>query len=140
MNEEQPPPGASEAQPSEEEMRARIEEQLRKVRVQDLLLESVVSIINLTARRIAKEDERDLEQARVGIEAVRAVVDLLDPEPAKQVRGALSEVQMLYAKEAGGEGGKAPEEGGEEAPPEPEQRPPGGAQRGPSKLWTPPGV
>jgi hypothetical protein len=139
MNEEQPPPGASEAQPSEEEMRARIEEQLRKVRVQDLLLESVVSIINLTARRIAKEDERDLEQARVGIEAVRAVVGLLDPEAAKQVRGALSEVQMLYARQAG-QAPEGPEEGGEEAPPEPEQRPPGGAQRGPSKLWTPPGV
>ena len=78
----------------------RIEEQLRKVRVQDLLLESVVSVLNLTARRIAKEDERDLEQARVGIEAVRAVVDLLDDEPAKQVRSALSEMQMLYAKHA----------------------------------------
>ena len=48
--------------PSEEELRARIEQQLRTVRVQDLLLESVVSVLNLAARRIAKEDERDLEQ------------------------------------------------------------------------------
>src|SRR6185295_11425898 len=62
---------------SEEELRARIEEQLRTVRVQDLLLESAVSVLNLTARRIEKEDERDLEQARVGIEGIRAVVDLL---------------------------------------------------------------
>ena len=43
-----------------------------------------------TARRIAKEDERDLEQARVGIEAVRAVVDLLDRRAGEQVRSALS--------------------------------------------------
>src|SRR5919109_788471 len=86
---------------SQEELRARIEEQLRKVRVQDLLLESTVSLLNLTARRIAKEDERDLEQARVGIEAVRAMVGLLDEEPAAQVRSALAEVQMLYAKQAG---------------------------------------
>ena len=96
---EAPAAGPQQAPASEEEMRARIEEQLRKVRVQDLLLESVVSVINLAARRIAKEDERDLEQARVGIEAVRAVVDLLDPEPAQQVRSALSEVQVLYAKQ-----------------------------------------
>ena len=96
-----PGPAEGGRQPSEEELRAQIEEQLRTVRVQDLLLESVVSVINLSARRIAKEDERDLEQARVGIEAVRAVVDLLDDEPAKQVRSALSEVQMLYAKHAG---------------------------------------
>src|SRR4029078_8635889 len=78
---ERPEQPSAEAQPSEEEMRGRIGEQLRKVRVQDLLLESVVSVINLTARRIAKEDERDLEQAKVGIDAVRAIVGLLDEEP-----------------------------------------------------------
>src|SRR5919201_282990 len=111
MNAEEGQPG--QAQPTEEEMRQRIDEQLRKVRVQDLLLESVVSVLNLSARRIAKEDERDLEQARVGIEAVRAVVDLLEPDAAKQVRSALSEVQMLYARHAGGEPG---EPGGEEPP------------------------
>ncbi len=132
----QPQPGG-EAQPTEEEMRQRIEEQLRKVRVQDLLLESVVSVLNLAARRIAKEDEQDLEQGRIGIEAVRAVVDLLDPEPAAQVRSALSEVQMLYAKYAN-EGGEPPEEGGSQ-PPEGGQPPPPapGSQGGPSKLWTP---
>ena len=125
-------------QPSEEELRERIDEQLRKVRVQDVLLESVVSLINLTARRIAKEDERDLEQARVGIEAVRAVVDLLDDEPAKQVRSALSEIQMLYAKHA--EGGPVEPESGPEGPPAAEAPPPSrDAPGGPSRLWTPPG-
>ena len=139
-------PEGGEPQPSEEEIRARIDEQIKKVRIQDLLLESVASILNLSARRIAKEDERDLEQARVGIDAVRALVDLLDPEPAKQVQTALSEVQMLYAKEAGGGAGQPAvgEEGEEaaEAPPATEpQRPSGGTgQRGPSRLWTPPGT
>jgi hypothetical protein len=141
MNDEQrqeQQPGEGQ-QPNEEELRRRIEEQLRKVRVQDLLLESVVSIINLAARRIAKEDERDLEQARVGIEAVRAVVDLLDPDPAKQVRSALSEVQMLYAKEAQGgtaEGSAA----GEREPTGGEAPSQGETGQGPSRLWTPPGT
>jgi hypothetical protein len=127
---------------SEEELRARIEEQLRTVRVQDLLLESVVSVLNLTARRIAKEDERDLEQARVGIEAVRAVVGLLDGEQAEQVRTALSQVQVLYAKHAGGgepEGGEG-EQAPPTEPPAPERPAPSGPQRGPSRLWTPPGT
>ena len=129
-------------QPTEEEMRERIEEQIRKVRVQDLLLESIVSVLNLAARRIAKDDERDLEQARVGIEAVRAVVDLLDPEPAKQVRTALSEVQMLYAKYAGeGEPSAGEGDAGAGSPePRPESPPSGGTQRDPSRLWTPPGT
>jgi hypothetical protein len=121
-------------------MRDRLEEQLRKVRVQDLLLESVVSVLNLAARRIAKEDERDLEQGRIGIEAVRALIGLLDDEPAAQVRSALAEVQMLYAKEAGATGEAPAREGGESEEP-PQEPPPGGAPRpGPSKLWTPPGT
>src|SRR6476620_12534667 len=131
MNDEQPQEAG--AQPSEEEVRARIEEQLRKVRVQDLLLESVVSVLNLTARRIAKEDERDLEQARVGIEAVRAMVGLLEGEQAEQVRSALSQVQVLYAKHAGdGEPDAGEEEAtGAEQPPAPERPAPSAAQRGP---------
>jgi hypothetical protein len=115
------------------------------VRVQDLLLESVVGVLNLTARRIAKEDERDLDQARIGIEATRAVVDLLDPDQAEQVRSALSQVQVLYARQAGA-GEPGPKAGEQRRPPagEPEPREPrapgeGGVAR-PSKLWTPPGT
>ena len=121
--------------PDQEELQRRLEEQLRRIRVQDLLLESVASILNLAARRISKPDERDLEQGRVGIEAVRAVLDLLDEGPREQVREALSQVQVLYAREARG-GDKRDEPAAEQAP-EPEQPPPGGQR--PSGLWTPPG-
>src|SRR5262245_53157913 len=108
---QQPQPGEA-GQPTEEEVRARLEEELRKLRVQDVLLQSVVSLINLTSRRIAKEDEQDLEQARIGIDAVRALVPLLDPEPAEQVRNALSELQVHYASAAGGEPPPQDEPGG----------------------------
>ncbi len=126
----------------DEELQRRLEQQLREVRVQDLLLESVASILNLSARRIAKADERDLEQGRIGIDAVRAVLDLIDPEPREQVRQALSQVQMLYAREVQG-GEEGGEEGGGggggEQPPSPQ--PPAGGAAGagdrPSGLWTP---
>jgi hypothetical protein len=130
----------SKVPPSDEELQQRLEEQIKKVRVQDLLLESVASILNLSARRIGKEDERDLEQARVGIEAVRSVLELIDPEPRQQVREALSQVQMLYAREAGGGEGEAPEGAGEAAEPSPggpAPEPPTGER--PSGLWVPPG-
>ena len=132
-------PTPSEDQPSEEELRERIEEGLRKVRVQDVLLESVVTLINLTARRIGKPDERDLEQARVGIEAVRSVVGLLDGEPQTQVRDALSELQMLYAQHAGGDQGPAGPQA--PAPPAAEPQPAPGQPKAPgdSGLWVPPG-
>ena len=126
---DQPDEGAAgaEEQPDEEELRRRIEEGLRQVRVQDVLLESVVTLLNLTARRIGKDDERDLEQARIGIEAVRSLVPLLEADPQTQVRNALSELQMLYARAAGGD---APAEEPPEAPERPSD----------SGLWTPPGT
>ncbi len=130
--------------PSQEELQAQIEEQLAKVRVHDLLLESVVGILNLSARRIAKPDERDLDQARLGIDAVRAVVDLLEPEPAKAVRDALSELQMLYAREAEGGAADEPADGEKhDSPPAKTQAPsaagPRPGQDLPPRLWTPPG-
>jgi hypothetical protein len=135
--------------PSQEELRERLEQQLRDLRVEDLMVESAVSLLNLTARRIAKEDERDLGQARAGIDAVRAWVDLLPEEAAKQIRNALSELQVLYAQaseEAGareaGAGepeGETPqaERGGDEGAPSP--KPPRRPGEPPPRLWTPPG-
>jgi hypothetical protein len=129
-------PGAP-GEPDEEELRRRLDEELSKLRVEDVLLQSVVSLINLTSRRIAKPDEQDLEQAQLGIEAIRALADLLPDEPAAQVREALSQLQVAYAREAGGDGEEgeeaaAPPAGGEEAAPA--SRP-----DRPSGLWTPPG-
>ena len=124
-------PGAPQGEPElsaeQEQVLRQMEEEMRRVRVQDLLVQSVVSILNLSARRIAKEDERDLEQGRVGIEAVRALVDLLEPDAQREVRNALSQLQMMYAQEAGTE--VPPAEGGS-TPPAPQG--PGG-----SGLWTP---
>ena len=131
--------GTPPSQPSEEELRAHLEEQLRQVRVEDLLVESAASIVNLTVRRIAKPDEQDLEQARVGIEAVRALVDLVEGEVAGQIRSALSDLQLLYARASRGEPLEGPPaEGGEGPPPQPE--PPSQAPRSaepPPRLWTP---
>jgi hypothetical protein len=145
-------PTAGAGGPSEEEIRASLEEELRKLRVQDLLMQSVASIANLTARRIGKEDERDLEQARVGIDAVRALVDLLPEEAAHQVREALSQLQVLYAQAAGGggetaggggeaSGGEPGGGGGEEPAPAPQPPRPerGAGSEPPPRLWTPPG-
>lgn len=130
--------GGAQGQPSEEELRRRLEEELSKLRVQDVLLQSVVSLINLTSRRIAKQDERDLDQARVGIDAIRALVDLLDPQPAGQVRTALSELQMHYAKQSGEAPAEAPGEGAEEKPGERQEQ--GAPRKPPGGLWTPPGA
>jgi hypothetical protein len=126
---EAPEVGQAEAgqQPSEDEIRAQLEEEIRKVRVEDVILQSAVSILNLSARRIAKDDERDLEQAKAGIDAAAALADLVPEEARGQLRQAVSELQVLYAKHAGGDDGE-PGSGGSESPK-------GG--QGDSGLWTP---
>ena len=125
----------AEQEPSEEQLRAQLEEEIKRVRVEDVVLQSVVSILNLSARRIAKDDERDLDQAKVGIDAARALVDLVKPDAQPQLRQAISEIQVLYAKQAG-EGAAEPAEGagGEKAPKRAEKEQP----KRDSGLWTPP--
>lgn len=138
---QQPPGPEPEQQLSaeQEQMLRQMEEEMRKVRIQDLIAQSVVSILNLTYRRIAKEDERDLEQARVGIDAVRALVDTLEPEQQREVRNALSQVQLAYGQLAGGGSGE-----GTATATEPDSAPGDqatGGSEGPKKpppgLWVP---
>ena len=85
---------------AEEELRAAYEAEIKKIRVEQILLEQVVSIINLGMRRTGlapgTEDERDIGQVRVAIEAVRALMPLLEqsraraggPDPRRPVTAA----------------------------------------------------
>jgi hypothetical protein len=127
------PDGPGEPQLTEEERQV-LEEQMREVRVEDLLTQTVASVLNLSARRIVKEDEVDLDQARTGIEAVRALVPLLPAEVGEAIREPLSQVQMLYAQRSGGDApSEAPPGPGAPGQTGPEQPP----QAGGSGLWTP---
>jgi hypothetical protein len=113
-------------QPSEEEMR----EALKQLRVSDVLLQTVVTLVNLTGRRLTAEGEKDLEQARQGIEAVRALLPLCPQEELGPIKDAVSQLQMIYVRETG-EGGEAAA-----APEQPAEAP---KQEEPSRIWTPPG-
>jgi hypothetical protein len=143
MAEAQDSAGGGPESPKEEELRAQLEEEIRRVAVGDVVLQSAVSILNLAARRIAKDDERDLEQGKLGIDAAGSLVDHVSDDAQPQLRQAISELKLLYAKQAGGgeAGSGETGEGGSatEAPaPEPEPKPAAQEREGPG-LWTPPG-
>ena len=133
--------------PSEEELRAQLEEELRRITVRDVLLQTVVSLVNLGGQRLGlsegTQDMRDLNQVRMAIEGVRALMPLLEEQEPQQVapiREALTQLQMVYAREVGAGGGEPPsgEEpaGGQEPPP---ASGPGPRTGGPGGLWVPPG-
>ena len=130
--------------PSEQELRAAYEAELKKLRVEEVLVQTVVSLLNLGGRKAGlapgTEDERDPEQLRLAIEGARALMPLVEPvlgAEATQIRDILSQLQLAYASGRGA----APQEGpgepqGEPKPEEPGQDAPGPAQKS-GRLWVP---
>lgn len=138
------PAGAPDEQPlsaEQEQMLRQMEEEMRQIRVQDLLAQSAASILNLAYRRLAKEDERDLAQARAGIDAVRGFADQLEPDAQREIKAALSQIQMVYAEQAGGSGAgesQPPGSGGAAGPQGgPGEGEAGGVHKPPPGLWVP---
>ncbi|MEA2381200.1 MAG: hypothetical protein QOH72_1171 [Solirubrobacteraceae bacterium] len=150
MSEQGPPMGDPGREPTEEELRAAYEAELKRIRVEDIIVQTLVSLINLGGRRAGfvpgAEDERDLDQVRLAIEGVRALMPLVESElgpEAKTIREALAQLQMLYARlSGGGEPGPGPGAGppaeSEAGPPPPGgEQPPGAAPEDPSKSGAP---
>jgi hypothetical protein len=121
-------------QPSEEEIRA-LEAEMEKLTVDDVLLQTVVTLINAGARKagLAEGSEADLPQVKKAIDGARALLPLLEPEHAEHlgpVRDALARLQMAYVQKSGGET-RAPDE-----PQQPGKDGPGPAQSS-GRLWVP---
>ncbi len=124
---------------TEEELRAAYEEELARIRVEDILIQTVVSLLNLAARRAGLtggDEEPDFEQVRQAIDGTKALLPLVEPTlgaDAKQVRDALSQLQLAYARS-----GATPPPGApgtaEEAPAKSEGRGPAGSS---GRLWVP---
>jgi hypothetical protein len=83
------------SEPTEEQIR----EALKQVRVEDVLLQTIVTLVNLAGRRLAVEEEKDAEQAKLAIESVRALLPFCPEEEAKPIKDALAQLQMSYVKE-----------------------------------------
>jgi hypothetical protein len=120
-------------QPSEEEIRA-LEAEMEKLTVDDVLLQTIVTLINLGARKagLAEGQQADLPQVKEAIDGARALLPLVEPrhgEALGPVRDALSRLQMAYVQQSGGQPQPAPE------------KPPGKDEPGPAqksgRLWVP---
>ena len=93
---------------SEEELR-QIEAEMERISVDDVLLQTVVTLLNLAARKagLARRPGEeggappDLEQMRQAIEGARALMPLLEPrhhDKLGPVRDTLSQLQMAYSQ------------------------------------------
>ena len=133
---------------SEEELR-QIEAEMARITVDDVLLQTLVTLLNLAARKggLASPPGEggprpDLEQMGQAIEGARAVLPLVEKRHADQlgpVRETLSQLQMAFAQlKQAAPAGEAPPEGGAEEPPAPTPKP---GEAGPAqqsgRLWVP---
>jgi len=85
---------------SQEEIAAEIEAELAKLQVSDVLLHTISTVASLAYRRLSELD-RDHEQVRLAIEALKAIVPLLEAsvpdEVLRDFRQVIANLQLAYA-------------------------------------------
>ena len=140
----EPEAGEGHGQPSEEELRSAYEAELDRITSVEVMLQTVLSLLNLGMRRMgmlagarpgASQEPApgppDLQQVGDAIDGVRALLDVLErrmPRELGQLREALSQLQIAYAREARAAGGgeAAGQDASREASGEPGESPPSG--------------
>ncbi len=130
---------------TEEELR-QLEAEMERISVDDVLIQTTVTLLNLAARKAGLggapgEDQAtptaDWEQVRQAIEGARALLPLLESRHAEELgplRDTLARLQVVYAQQAGGGTPAGPPEPPDEPKPQPG---PGQAQKSSGRLWIP---
>ncbi len=146
---------SGEPQLTEDQIRA-LEAEMERITVDDVLLQTIVSLLNLAVRKAGlaappgQGPAPDIEQLGQAIEGVRALLPVIEARHADKlgpVRDTLSQLQVFYAQHTGGDPGTGPNpapgpggaEGAAGATPNPatgEAAGPGSAQRS-GRLWVP---
>lgn len=89
--------------PSDDELMRQLEEELKKLKVADLLVQTLYTVSSLAYRKLSAED-RDLQQAQLAIEALRALVPVLEgsvgDDVARDFRQVTANLQLAYAEAA----------------------------------------
>jgi len=92
--------------PSDEELVRQLEAELQKLKVSDLLVQTLYTVSSLGYRRLSDE-HRDLEQARQAIEALRALMPVLEgtvgDELIRDFKQVTANLQLAYAEASKGD-------------------------------------
>jgi predicted nucleic acid-binding protein len=88
---------------SDEELVKQLEEELKKLKVPDLLVQTLYTVSSLGYRKLSPED-RDLSQAQLAIEALRALLPVLEgsvpEELIRDFKQVTANLQLAYADAA----------------------------------------
>jgi hypothetical protein len=101
----EPEPGEQQPrQPTEQELAEQLREELKRMKVSDLLVQTLYTVSSLGYHKLSP-DSRDLEQARLAIDALRALLPVLRtavPEEVSRDFGqVVANMQLAYAEAVG---------------------------------------
>ncbi len=124
--------------PPQEPTEEQLLEALRRVKVDDVVLQTVATLVNLAGQKLTVPEAKDPAEAKRAIDAARAMLPLCPEDALGQIKDALSQVQMLYVREQGGAGAQA----AAEPPPAGESQPRPSSEeeeraKARAKIWTP---
>lgn len=87
-------------QPTDEELLQQVEDELKKLKVSDLIVQMLYTVSSLGYRKLSADD-RDLEQARLAIESLKALLPVLEgavpDDVIRDFRQVTANLQLAYA-------------------------------------------
>ena len=96
--------GQETRQPTEQELAEQLREELKRMKVSDLLVQTLYTVSSLGYHKLSP-DSRDLEQARLAIDALRALLPVLrtavPDEVSRDFGQVVANMQLAYADAAG---------------------------------------
>jgi hypothetical protein len=107
---------------------------LRRVKVDDVVLQTLATLVNLAGQKLSIPEAKDPVEAKRAIDAARVMLPLAPEEAAGQIKDALAQVQMLYVRETGAAEPQAGEPAAGEAQPGSDEAERAKAR---SKIWIP---
>ena len=95
----------------EEQLAQQLAEELRRLRVEDVVIQSLITISSIGYRRLGlteeTKDDRDLQQAKLAIDTMVALTPVLEnvvpEELVRDFNQSVASLQLAYAQAAGGE-------------------------------------
>jgi hypothetical protein len=94
---------------NEEELARELAEELRRLRIEDVLIQTLITISSIGYRRLGltedTKDDRDLQQAKLAIDTMTSLTPVLENVvPAELIRDfnqSVASLQLAYAQAAG---------------------------------------
>ena len=98
----------SEDELSEAEVADRLAEELRQLRIEDVLIQTLVTVSSIGYRRLGltpeTSDDRDLAQARLAIETMKALTpvvgQVVPADLTRDFESSVASLQLAYARAA----------------------------------------